>query len=61
MVQEYHGGKKLGRSSVASRVSAPGPCKRFMERGNKPVPTNYEEQDVVADLKKAGETALVPY
>jgi hypothetical protein len=32
-----------------------------MERGNKPVPTNYEEQDVVGDLKKAGEAALVPY
>mmetsp|Transcript_18541 Transcript_18541/g.17623 ORF Transcript_18541/g.17623 Transcript_18541/m.17623 type:complete len:174 (+) Transcript_18541:1908-2429(+) len=22
------------------------PCKRFLERGNKPVPPNYEEQDV---------------
>ena len=29
--------KKAGRTSVASRVSAPAPCKRFMERGNKPV------------------------
>lgn len=59
-MQEYQAGKKQGRSSVASRVSAPAPCKRFMERGNKPVPNNYEEQDVVTDLKKV-ETAVIAY
>ena len=46
-------------------MSAPAHCKRFMERGNKPVPTHLEEHDSGKaqdeDQSKATDAALVPY
>ena len=46
-------------------MSAPAHCKRFMERGNKPVTTHHDEHDggkaQDEDHSKATDGAVVPY
>ena len=49
--------KESHKGSTLSRLTAPAPhCQRFMDRGNKPVPQNYEVRDATV-----GEGMMIPY
>ena len=34
-------------SSLSTNYQSKIPCAKFMEKGNKPVPSNYEEHEIV--------------
>lgn len=53
-------------STIVARLTGQhGPCQRFMERGNKPVPQTFELKDAAVEPRKQGGRegglALMPY